>query len=505
MGGCTAFFRSWMSRYQAIISARIKPERVTGADMREEGLDRRRALIRAGGAIAGLQAATIAPPASAQSARGPAGTASFKDFGAVGDGIADDSRAIQRALASAKRIVPDFATYAIASTIILDHDASLDLSGTLLRRAARSDPGALVMVAVSNADGRLQSTSTVAVDGNRDGASAPITGVEVVKLKKAMGRLDAAALDCDVGVSVSGNVEYARISAHAEGCTLGVDLRSPRSEKATPDELMLDCFAHDCGTFLMTSGERKMSGTIAFACEQSDDWGVRLQGPGWWELSGIIRGCGKRRGGGLFVDGPQLRGNLKVVGGSELNCSWAADIAAARLEDFTLAANGSYAGGVRIAGGVQGRLNLFLQNAPASKPGLLLGANAGGEARPLDGLIIGAGSRIVAGEGGIALELADCRNCRISAGFIAGACVISPRAFGNRIEVPRANALGMRFVNERAENDNRIVFAGVYDLSELEQLNGGRPLEGFEAEMCREFALGPARFDGVAWRRARDL
>lgn len=464
--------------------------------MSDTPFDRRSALSAMGGGLAILPATGCAETQRAPLSAG-SNWARFEDFGAVGDAQADDSGAIRAALESGRRIVPGFATYAIGQEIVLNHDAVCDLTGCVLKQGPAANLDRLVRVGVSNRNSLLQSTTSVVVDGNRAQNSAPVTGVEVTKLKKALGQLVAAAQDCSTGIRIVDQVEYAKIAAHAEKCDLAVHLRT--TSRTTPDELLLHVFAHDCGAFLRTEGTNKMSGTIFVSAEQCDNWGVELGDIGWWNLIGMVRGCGKRQGGGLRVDGARVRGDLQIVGAHREHCEWGADFVSGRAEGFAVSLAGRFASGVRVQGGMEGSLKLFIQNAPAQGAALTLG----GGKKALDGFHIDDGSRLVAGPSGVAVELGDCRNCYIGAGVLIGACTISPQAYGNTLIVPRAHALeGVRFNNRRTQCDNRICLRGVFDLDELAQVNGGRAFVGMEAQMCRDFDMQSARFDGAKWVRA---
>lgn len=455
--------------------------------------DRRSTLFALGGgvaAVAGTTRAEVPPIAKSQ----VDGLVRFEDFGALGDGRADDSAAIQLAMKSNRRVMPAFKTYSIAQEISLNHDNALDLSGCVLRQASRANLSRLVHVNISNRASSLQSSNILVVEGNRRENLGSVTGIEVSKLKKAYGRLVAAATDCTVGTRITDQVEYARISAHSENCDVGLHLLA--NSRKTPDELLLDVVGHSCGTFLLTEGTSKMTGTVFLACEQSEGWGVRLEDIGWWQIFGTIRGCGKAGGGGLRVDGPQLRGDLKVVGASSVTCEWGGEFISGRLEGLTLSVGGRFRNGVRIQGGVEGSLKLFLQNTPGVGVGLVLG----GSDVPLEGFHIEDGSRIVGRKGAAALELGNCRNCYVGAGLLSGTCEISEVATGNTVVVPRRSATRDLLIrNRRAEMDNRILFRGSYTLNELESLNDGVPFRGMEAEMCTDFGLRRARHDGSGW------
>lgn len=457
--------------------------------------DRRGAFAGIGAAFSIAQAGK-ASPAGAASLTNATGFAQLAEFGAKADGGHDDSDAINSAILSGRRILPEFTTYTIAKPIRISHEKAMDFSGAILRQARGANLARLATIAVSLENAPLQSTSTVLVDGAREWNRSDVVGIEVRKLKVTLGQLTLAAHDCGTGVRVRGQVEYARISAHAERCDVGVHVLP--DQKSTPDELLLDVVAHDCGTFFNAQGLRKMTGTVHFACEQSNSWGAIFEDIGWWQVFGIMRACGKQGGGGLKLDGAQLRGDLKIVCGSEVNCEWASDIVTGRTEGLILSVAGRYANGVRVAGGVEGSLKLFLQTMPRGvQGGLVLGASS---AEPLDGYLIEDGSRILARDGALAMDLQNCRNCYVGAGQLSGVCRISSSAYGNTIIVPRKYALDqVLFDNRRSQCDNRIVYRGVYTLEQLRNLNRGAPFVGMEAEMCSDLAMRRVRFDGRDW------
>lgn len=447
-----------------------------------------------GGSIA-LGQVTHGGVSAAQTAVSAENPLNFETFGAIGNGFADDTVAVQSALDSGARVLSRFGVYAISSPIRIAHTAALDLSGTVLRQAPGAHLRRLAVVAVSLQGAPRQSSTTVVVDGARSRNSSDVVGVEVRKLKTGLGQLTAAAIDCGTGVRITGQVEYARINAHAERCDIGVHLL-PDGDR-TPDELLLDVVAHDCESFFRSEGRRKMTGAIRFACEQSDDWGVRFDDVGWYELAGIIRACGKRSGGGLRVDGAELRGHLKIVGGSGENCEWATDLVSGRMEGLTISVSGRYANGLRVAGDVEGSVKLFLQTAPRGlEGGLVLGEGV----TPLDGFRVEDGSRVVVQDSGRAIDLRNCRNCYLGLDQLSGVCRISDQATGNTISVPRKAALqGVMFENQREAKDNRILYRGVYSIEQLGRLNRGRLFAGMEAEMCSEFGMRSVVFDGQEW------
>lgn len=68
-------------------------------------------------------------------------TVSVKDFGAVGDGVTDDTTAIQAALDSGKNIVVPEGSYAISGTLLMQVDSQVfEMNGILLRIGASTAP-----------------------------------------------------------------------------------------------------------------------------------------------------------------------------------------------------------------------------------------------------------------------------------------------------------------------------------------------------------------------------
>ncbi len=77
-------------------------------------------LVNNAGAVTFLQAGTGAVPRSVQSKERD--IVSVKDFGAVGDGVTDDTAAIQAALNASKNVYLPAGTYKISSALVLDNN-----------------------------------------------------------------------------------------------------------------------------------------------------------------------------------------------------------------------------------------------------------------------------------------------------------------------------------------------------------------------------------------------
>lgn len=243
--------------------------------------------------------------------------------GAAGDGATDDGAAILSAHNSGD-VFAAGSTYLVASPLILTNEQNgLDLERCIITQANSSNVDTLVRVAVTNSSGTAldQSAGAVRVNGNRDNNATEVTGVEFTSLKKANGNWRAVATDCDTGIKVTEQVEYAEIAARAESCGLGFHAQSMSS--TTPDELLLTVIAHDCDESLRFDGVAKMSSTTNLTVEGAGFWAGTIY-TGWHRLTGLGRGVAETgAGGGLRVRGyVELTGEWKCYGASDTNCQY---------------------------------------------------------------------------------------------------------------------------------------------------------------------------------------
>lgn len=370
--------------------------------------------------------------------------------------------------------------------------------GAIIRQADGTNLSTMVQVALSNVTADMRrGVVDLHVDGSRANNTADVTGIKVVQLKRGFSDAKLAAHDCDTGILIKGNVEYANITAAAEGCTTGVHVESDGT--TTPDELVMTVLGHDCGTFFEVSGSNKTSGIVTFGCEQSATTAAIIR-QGWWELHGELRGCSTDSAGvGLLIEKdpaattqlPYVTGRLRIAGGSDTNCTWVADIQDGYLEALQLNGISKYASGVRVGGGVEGSALVNLQSVPDNGVGLELGDDAA-----LIGFHVLPGSRI---EGG-GVNITNCQGCVLDFSHLVGSVTIGSGSYDNTIYVPRRQAENsVTFVNNRTSADNKIIYRGSYTLSEMNALNGSAPFKGMEVEYCVNYRGARCYFDGASW------
>lgn len=419
-------------------------------------------------------------------------------FGAAGNGTTNDSPAFADALASGERI-ESFGqrVYRLGTRLNVNGPASLNIKGgAYLTQADGENLAEIVSINISNGPSALQHDCTIVVDGNSANNTTSVVGIKLSKLKKAFGRADLAAMDCDTGIEVTDQVEYAQLNLHANTCTTGVHIFStPSDQKITPDEIIANVFAHNCSTGLLIDGTNKMTGTIVCAIEQTSGWGVDIQ-QGWWQLSGIARGVGSQDTGGM-----RAGANAKLRGSIEVACSgaeWAFyAVNGAQLEALQIVASNTFDKGAIVEGGVGGSMQLVMRNNPDERIGLQLGQSTGPAVNDFHLL---PGSELRGRADGTALVLERARSCVIELTRCLGMIEISSNSFDNTIIIPQSDAISnVTFTNNRTQEDNVILFRGGYNLSEMNAFNGGSPFKGMRVEACSTFDMMPCAFDGRDW------
>ncbi|MBV7394547.1 hypothetical protein [Mameliella sediminis] len=383
----------------------------------------------------------------------------------------------------------------LSNPVHLRQNAALArLGDVVFKQADGAELGELIRVTLSNGADARAAAVDLRVDGNRSNNTADVTGIVLNQVKRDQSLLHLGASDCHVGVEITNQVEYITAFVQADGCDTGLLIRP--NGATTPDELLLFMNAHNCTTFFTCEGASKMSGAVTFACEQSDGTAVKIR-QGWWDLSGIVRGCATAEAGvGLLIEkdpasavSPYVSGTLRIAGGSDTFCEWAADIQDGTLENLQLNCISSYASGVRIDGGVSGSACIALQTAPASGVGLELGETA-----QLNGFHLLPGSRISGG-----VNVTNCASCVLEFSHLVGTITIGSGSFDNTLYIPRRQGEIVTFVNNRTQQDNKIIFRGAYTLAEMNDLNGGAPFKGMEVEQCQDYGGARAYFNGEVW------
>jgi hypothetical protein len=380
----------------------------------------------------------------------------------------------------------------------------VNLGDTIIKQANGANLAELVDINFSNATSARRATVDIHVDGNKSNNTA-VTGITVNSIKKESAVIRLSSDQCDIGVRVTGNTEYLKGSLHAGNCGTGVLINTDGAN--TPDELTLDVFAHDCDTFFEASGTNKMTTHIVFSCEQSNSYGAKFS-QGWHEIHGVLRAVGKTGAGGLFIDDDaNMAGTIRILGGSDANCTWCADVQGGTLSGLTMITGSAFANGCRILGGTEGSARLIMQQAPAAtgtETGLKLGDSAG---TALQGFSILPGSYLSSGNDAINLDNAN--SCVIDAQGIVGNIVIASGSYDNTIYIPRRQAETVTFTNNRSAGDNKIIFRGAYTTAEMNTFNGGTSgsgcFKGMEVEACPTFDGARCYFDGNMWVPAHGL
>ncbi|WP_141468165.1 hypothetical protein [Pelagimonas varians] len=378
----------------------------------------------------------------------------------------------------------------LPSTLTMRSAASvLQRTGVVFRQPDDANMSPLVSIDVSTVSSPYWAEIDIQVDGNR-GNNGEVTGVEIMRLKRGRSKATVAAVECDFGAHITGNVELAKFDLHVDRCGTGVLVNE--SSGATPDELLLNVVAHDCDTFFAASGSDKMKGLINFACEKSTSYGAKLE-KGWWDVRGIIRSVGMYGDGGLQIDGAEVRGSLEITGGDDANCAWGANVLSGDLNGLSLKISGKYADEVFLAGGVAGSAQVHLAATPSNGTGIKLGDSAG---LALDGFALLPGTEV---NGMAALDLDNARSCKVFLTKIVGGVLIGAGSTNNTIHIPRKHAETVTFANSRTQLDNKILFAGSFTWAEMAALNGGAPFKGMQVVACAQFDQAMAFFDGTQW------
>lgn len=381
---------------------------------------------------------------------------------------------------------------------IVGNTSYCNVPHTVFKQENSANLSELITINLSNSVYTRMADINLYVDGNKDNNTA-VTGIKATQIKRNSNRVSLSASDCDVGVNITDQVETAKIDVYADNCGTGLLINA--DDTVTPDELIVDLCAHDCDTFFETSGSHKSTGIITFACEQSNTTAVKIN-QGYWEIHGVIRGCStsslgsglliERDASSVFPETPNVSGNIRIFGGDNTNCEWAADIQSGSLDALNIYTKGDYANGVRIAGGVLGSARIKVDQLADSGDELELG----------DASNYLTAFTLLPPSYAYRTNLVKCKTCVLNFSYVAF-LTISADSFDNTIYIPREYAGSLSITNNRTQQDNKIIFRGAYTIVELNALNGGTGgsgcFKGMEAEQCNTFAGARAYFDGNQW------
>jgi hypothetical protein len=333
-------------------------------------------------------------------------------------------------------------------------------------------------------------------NGGAQANTAPVVGYRLAKTKKAVTNLHLGAVNCDTGVLFEGDNEYTEAHIGTDYCGIGVHVTAP-TNSLTSDELMLFVTGHESGIGFVADGGFKISGTVMFAVEQTLSYGAKITA-GRWHLFGELRGIGKSSDGG-FKLGPdttsgflEVDGILALVGGSDTNCAILADLDGGWVNGMSLDLSGQYKDGVRISGNVNNgsSAKIVMTNTPANPTNPFAVRFDGAQ-----GFHLLPGSNIRCG--GTALDFINGDNQTCEPSILTGQVHFDVNSGGNKVVIPRASFTNVTFLNERASEDNVVIFKGAFNIATLDAM----PVKfrGMHAESVIEFARAPAYYDGKAW------
>jgi len=135
-------------------------------------------------------------------------TVSVKDFGAVGDGVTDDTAAIQAALAASSSILIPPGIYEVSSTITLSSNDYIRLESATIRNTTTTDPVFQFIGAYSEVDGTKDSvisntqTNGVCVLFGRDTQETNVLWNRLRGVRVLGGGSSSASLSGNIGVEM---------------------------------------------------------------------------------------------------------------------------------------------------------------------------------------------------------------------------------------------------------------------------------------------------------------
>ena len=246
---------------------------------------------------------------------------SVKDFGAVGDGVTDDTAAIQAALAhiqDTEKVLTGDGLFLISDRININSGNVNMPTGVFKFSDSMASVTDNVGIYISrNIDPHGNVASSIprilvfGVDGNKDNQSNATIGVKLQDMSAPLGTVVINARYCETGVQTMGDVEKLKADIHAFECGLALhELNDPVTTTKTPDENVYNLHANLCNKLFKQEGSS--SSRVNFACENSTpgntEYCVEIFGNKACALSGEIRGI---TGRGIHVN--STGSNLDVV------------------------------------------------------------------------------------------------------------------------------------------------------------------------------------------------
>ncbi|AUR96835.1 pectin lyase fold protein [Vibrio phage 1.233.A._10N.261.51.E6] len=187
----------------------------------------------------------------------PIGHIIVRDFGAAGDGVADDTSPIvdavqaaasyHRAGASLKSVTGIDGDIYLISGVIDITGASLDMYGSVIKLADNFQFGTAITFDGTGVVGGCTIAATI--DGNRSNQSFNVKAMSIESLTSPLSDIRIRGNDCNTLLRVSGNTEKIDFNLKATTTEIVVNEENGTGEgDVTPDENRFNIFCDSCGT-----------------------------------------------------------------------------------------------------------------------------------------------------------------------------------------------------------------------------------------------------------------
>ena len=341
------------------------------------------------------------------------------DYGAIGDGAAEDSTAIQAAIDAAELVggilVFPPGTYIIDTTLTIGAPIHIIGYGAIIKQEAGADQGSIISIDLS-----AQQDITIyglKVDGNMDN-NAAVIGFIIKDITNCYSGINIAAIECDIGVKIMGeceaNVMYFSVSYNG----IGVLERSTGSSSSDENTFYVTGKYNNTHYRKDTLDEGHNS-SIHLSCESAYADAIDIDCTGGRTiLSGILRGCDTN--GVVITSGYVLFNNLYING--DVDSGWGilcdngdgieGDVSINNFDDggvWIKAANGALPGSLGITTSSNGK-------DTTGGPALRLGVS--GTTR-VTGFIVKPGSYLYT-NGNVAINFEYSRYCTINSSYTSG-------------------------------------------------------------------------------------
>jgi hypothetical protein len=425
-----------------------------------------------------------------------------EDYLALGDGVTDDvvgltnyftqlSSGINKSKGSSKKSI-----YLTSGEVVINSTPFINFPG-LIKRTDASTADVMVTMGLGTAN---YCEINLNVDGNTLNNN-PVTGFTIntgaanIKSKHVL-----SARFCDTGIVVRDNVEKIQLDAYVTSCIRGVNVHNDGSPN-TPDEINIRITGGNVENVFVASGTEKITGHVEFNVEGNNDntkFSVEHQN-GSWGYRGELRG----RYGGFNITGINaLSATFDVVMYAE--GTFGANLEALLVDAGNLDLSGkmllysNWNAGVWIKSINSASFKLIKADGGSTGTGLRIGDFSNG--KQVTGFLLEDGSVLFGTTMALNLDYSTSGTYNLSAILDGGGITIGANSSKNRIFISHSFRSTI-ITNNRTQNDNLIVYRGVYSNAELEQINGGTFIKGMIVEASADTSVyGQLFWNGSNWK-----